>query len=184
MDIHEARRYAEQNYKEMVRNFPAFLKKGEAKLFKNLKKIHKPAIIKLKKLYVFMDQFYDHVNKYTPCQKACSECCFYQVSVSGIEILLIENTYKIKRKKVVIPLEINQGTPCCFLRNNLCLIYDARPFVCRRHIILAADNGWCPHYCGHKFPMLSFSEIDRSYELILQESKSIELYDIREIFQF
>jgi Fe-S-cluster containining protein len=182
MYIQEARNYAEENYKNMVTNFPAFLKKGETKIFKNLKKINRPAIIKLKKLYLFMDHFYEHINRYTPCQKSCSDCCFYSVTVSDIEILQIEKTYKIKRKKVVIPVRMIQGTPCCFLESNLCLIYDARPFVCRRHVILAADNAWCSHDCEHKFPMLSFSEIDRSYERILQESKSIELYDIREVF--
>lgn len=182
MDIHEAQIYAEKNYKDMVANFPAFLRKGEAKLFKNLRKINRPVLIKLKKLYLFMDQFYGYLNEYTPCQKSCSSCCFYSVSVSDVEVLYIEKTYKIKRKKFVIPLKMIRGTPCSFLENNLCSIYDARPFVCRRHVTLAIDNAWCSHDCEQKFPMLSFSEIDRSYERILQESKSIELYDIREVF--
>lgn len=182
MDIKEAQKYAEGNYKNMAKDFPVFLRKAEAKIFKNLKKINRPAIIKLKKLYLFMDQFYDHIHKYTPCKQSCCHCCFYSISVSNIEVLYIENTYKIKGKNVAIPLKIIEGTPCCFLENTLCSIYDARPFVCRRHVILAADNRWCPHDSEYTFPMISFPEIDRSYERVLLESKSIELHDIREVF--
>ena len=129
-----------------------------------------------------MDQFYGYIDKFTPCKKSCSACCYYQVTISEVEVLHIENCYNISRKKVPIPKINIQGTPCCFLNNDLCSVYKARPFVCRRHIILAADNRWCAHDCEHKFPMLSFVKIDTSYDVIVQQLKSQKLYDIREVF--
>ncbi len=182
MNIKEARIFAEENYKILRSNFPASLKRDETKILKKIKRSNKSNLKKLKKLFSFMDEFYGFIHNYTPCEKKCSKCCFYSITVSDVEVLHIENTYNIARKKLLVPLRNIEGTPCCFLENDMCLIYDARPFVCRRHIILAADNSWCSHDCERKFPMLSFSRIDRSYEVIILGGKSLKFYDIREVF--
>jgi len=56
--------------------------------------------------------------------------------------------------------------------------------MCRRHFFFTPDNRWCAHEVEteQKFPLLTFTEVDKSYDLIRRNSKSFKKYDIREVF--
>ena len=133
-----------------------------------------------------MDVMYKQVNKYTPCKKGCTYCCSYYVTISDIEIQFIEkNNKKIKRKKQFNTDNKGVGTPCLFLKNGACSIYESRPYVCRRHVVLTPDNSVCTEDNAYvyKFQQLEWPELDKSYAFIRAVSGSEKLYDIRDVFK-
>lgn len=180
-----AKSNAQQNCDRLIISMPDGLLKKEARLYSRFKKHKGNALNKLKVLYEEMDQIYAHVGKFTACKKSCSSCCHIPISVSEIEIDYIEKTTRNRRNISTEPVTIDKNSPCPLLVNNCCSIYKFRPFVCRSHVALTETSYWCePIRCdSFEFPQPRFSEIDRSYQLIRQESRSNQFLDIREVFK-
>ncbi|MBW2011320.1 MAG: YkgJ family cysteine cluster protein, partial [Deltaproteobacteria bacterium] len=86
------------------------------------------------------------------CKSGCHFCCFAQVSLTPPEALLIgnyvEKSYTDRDKQDLMKrfdknLELTHGksleqrvkvwydTPCIFLKNKKCTVYEVRPFICR-----------------------------------------------------
>ncbi|WP_075107898.1 YkgJ family cysteine cluster protein [Neptuniibacter marinus] len=132
-----------------------------------------------------MNELYEYASRYTPCKKGCSDCCHYAVTVSEVEIAFIEKFTRVKRQKTFSSKADFHGTPCPFLKNGSCSIYDVRPFVCRRHVTLTSTNTWCnPNISNNEtFPLLRFTSLDEAFDDIRRESKSFEFYDIRQVFK-
>lgn len=160
------------------------LKEREAHLVDWYNRLKGNPITKLRALYDFMAQVYDSIHKFTPCKKGCTSCCHYPVSIREVEIKFIEREAGILRTKNVRDTEEYHGIPCPFLRNNTCSIYHSRPFVCRRHIAITKTAHWChPDRANSaKFPLVTFSEVDKVFNAIVFESKSSKTWDIRQIF--
>ncbi|MBW1940983.1 MAG: YkgJ family cysteine cluster protein [Deltaproteobacteria bacterium] len=95
------------------------------------------------------------------CRTGCHFCCFAQVSLTPPEALLIGNyvetfyTETEKRdlmKQVEKNLKLTHGksleqrvkvwydTPCIFLKNKKCTVYEVRPFICRAWHSLSVDQ--------------------------------------------
>lgn len=180
----EANKVAKTNFKNFSDSLPVALSQKEAKIAKRLSKANMPVLKKLNRLYALMDDLSAHVEKFTPCAKGCNHCCTYPVTVSEIEIQNIENSTGIKRKPIILKQERSKFTPCPFLKDGACSIYDARPFVCRRHVTMTETNEWCKpeNAFEYSFPLLSFTEINKSYDLIRVESGQPSLVDIRDVF--
>jgi uncharacterized protein len=184
MNLKDEQDSAKKNYDRLASNIPFQLSKREDGFAVQIQRAKLSPAKKLKSLYSFMNELYTFASKYTPCKKGCSSCCHYKVSISEIEIAHIENHTKIKRNEIFNQSENFHGTPCTFLKNGACSIYEVRPFVCRRHVTLAATNTWCnPEISNDEtFPLLRFSGIDDAYDHIRRESESFELHDIRQVF--
>lgn len=101
----------------------------------------------------------------TPCTKGCSHCC---KSGMRIDISELEANY-IKHKLGIANNTINFGEkgyipqgPCPFLINDVCSIYEIRPYQCRKHVVLEKDNTKCIQ--GNVSCKLQGSkEFDRAY---------------------
>lgn len=79
------------------------------------------------------------------CQKGCSQCCYVELSVFSIEAENIKTWFQQlstqEREDLKIKLKSQQDQklnffgeitePCCFLKEDKCLIYDVRPLICR-----------------------------------------------------
>ena len=170
----------------MADSLPESLEKCEKDFFMKIEKSQLSHLKKLEKLYSFMDVLYMHVHKYTPCKKGCSDCCSYYVTISDIEIQFIEkNNKKIKRNKRINTGSKGVGTPCLFLKKGVCSIYDSRPYVCRRHVMLTPDNSVCTEANAYKHELqrLAWSEFDKSYDFIRAVSGSNKRIDIRDVFK-
>lgn len=140
---------------------------------------------KLLALYDFMAELYRPLAPLTPCKKGCAYCCHYPVSISSVEIDIIERGTGRKRIKKLRPAEAYHGQPCPFLVKGACSIYDYRPFVCRRHLSLTKTPYWChPDRANEaEFQQLRFSEVELVFKLILAEDTLTRPVDIRQVFQ-
>lgn len=188
MYLYDERRSAKINLDRLAKNIPSRLSQRENRFADKIKRSKTNPSKMLESLYSFMNELYRYVSEFTPCKKGCSDCCHYSVTVSEVEIGHIERYTKIKRRKEFLPKENFHGSPCPFLKEGNCSIYEARPFVCRRHIVLTNTNTNTNTWCNPKisndetFPLLEFSSINDAFNHIREESESIELYDIRQIF--
>lgn len=103
-------------------------------------------------------------SPYVACRAGCSACCTQRVMMSQTEAEAIG--YQISRNPVqltqsyVLP-EIDtfgSGTPCTFLSNDVCTIYEHRPFACRNLVNLDVD----PLLCGFENWELSKAKDSRT----------------------
>ena len=86
-------------------------------------------------IYKTVDYYYQKVvAKEAYCKRGCSWCCRVPVTVTAVEMQYIHDTLGIDahhlKKGEEKELEPD-GTPCPFLKNGECSIYDSRPFNCR-----------------------------------------------------
>ena len=178
-------KFATQNAEIVLENIPKFLVKKEENLFQRFVKSKRNSSYKLKRLYDFMDNIYQHVNKNSPCKKGCNHCCHYNVSISELEVQYIERLNNIKRNQSQSHITDFHGTPCPFLKEGSCSIYNSRPFVCRSHVSIGSSEIWCAVDISneYEFPQLRFSEIDKSYYFLVNESGFNQRTDIRQQFK-
>jgi len=142
MGLKEDIKYAEEKRDLCGVLLPPELDKLEAGIYERLKKSKRSKLNKLDQLYKVMGKLSSHVSKYATCKKNCSNCCYIRVDISEIEIQYIEKKYKIKRNKNLQPNTDGSGTPCCFLKDGECSIYEGRPFMCRSHFFYTPDERW------------------------------------------
>lgn len=184
IDYESAYKIAQENFDELLTTAPQKLLLKEQRLYERLNKAKISPIKKLGRLYEFMEELAVHVNRFTPCKTNCSACCNYPVTISDIEVEYIEMSFGAKPNPLIIKSSDRGFSPCPFLLNGGCTIYESRPFVCRRHVSLCSTNEWCQTELANNydFPLLNFTEVDKSYDSILVESGSRELVEIRDVF--
>lgn len=86
---------------------------------------------------------------FAACSKGCSNCCHQRVELSQTEADTI--AHNIKRKAVQLSPAyklpdmdaFGSTTPCNFLVEGECSIYEHRPFMCRNYVNLDKDNLLC-----------------------------------------
>jgi Fe-S-cluster containining protein len=177
---------ARANSDRIIKGLPINLVKMEETLTDRIAKHKGNSFTKLEVLYSVMDKIYSFVNNYTACKKGCNHCCYYKASITELEIQYIEKTTVIKRLKNKLPKAEFHGIACPFLHNGSCSIYKSRPFVCRRHISTCETATWCHvDKCNtQSFPLLNFTEVDKSFHIIAAKIGQSEHNDIRQIFGY
>ncbi|MDZ7666419.1 MAG: YkgJ family cysteine cluster protein [Desulfotignum sp.] len=96
------------------------------------------------------------------CAKGCSFCCHSRIHVTPLEAVLIsahirdcfspDEIYRLKTRihanlahtrgqSLAQRVAIKDKTPCIFLDDHACMVYDQRPFICRTWNSL--DRGAC-----------------------------------------
>ena len=105
---------------------------------------------KLRKIQLLTSSTRKFVENIVPCRKGCSACCHMPVEITKSEAELIGNAISRKPEhlspghhKLASSLHSRPDTPCPFLINNACSIYENRPIVCRNHTVLDVDNLSC-----------------------------------------
>ncbi len=184
MNLAAEQETAKANVADIISNMPSDLVRIESRLYQNVVNSKLNPVNKLTRLYEVMDKLFEFVAPFIPCSKGCDKCCHYSITVSEIEIQLIEKEQKIKRNGLPVIETNHHGNPCAFLKNNVCSIYKSRPYVCRRHTMMASSSYYCDPNISldYKFAMLQMSEPDRLYEHIVSLSVSRTLIDIRDAF--
>jgi uncharacterized protein len=105
----------------------------------------------IKKYYKYLDKLLSIYGKYVPCKKGCSKCCNITVHVFDLEINIIKHFLDKNKIKYSYNSIINghsnrkdySGVICPFLENNICSIYEVRPFMCRKYFVFNDNNNNC-----------------------------------------
>lgn len=106
---------------------------------------------KLPKLYVLMEQVGDLRAPYLACNSGCSACCkTIPVEISDLEAKLISEATGIAYRTLTPGRHSIEGTspdwkntPCPFLKDDRCSIYEHRPYNCRSLGVVDKDSLTC-----------------------------------------
>ena len=170
---------ARQNFDSIMRTMPSSLKSREDSLYGKLMNSKLGPIKRLEVLYKEMEIIYTFIHPFSLCKKGCNYCCHYEIAVSSVEVEYIKKNVNMKGK-----IKPERSKACPFLKKGICSIYPYRPFLCRRHLSLADSNRWCEKkLCNnYTFPLINFSEVDRSYADIAGLNGLNSVKDIRDVF--
>jgi Fe-S-cluster containining protein len=180
-NIEKARKSAHENIERIKREIPLQLAIKESEFFDNFKKSFVTPIASLQILYDFMNEVNEFISKYTPCQKGCDPCCHIGIHISSLEAQYIHLKTGIPyRNEPVSVVKIN--TPCPFLKDHCCSIYQYRPYVCRRHHALFNPKWYPVELCNDLYASQArVFEVEASYAYLVKNSNS-ETHDIRTFF--
>lgn len=127
------------------------------------------------------------VGNRAACATGCSHCCNILVLITAPEARQIARetgasfmepkTYGVRHNDQYI------GTPCPFLQDNRCSIYESRPYACRVHYNLDRDGLLCTLVKGEtiRVPYLDTTMWHAAY-LHAVSPKMEDTADIREFF--
>ena len=125
---------------------------------------------------------------YVACGKGCSSCCKMNVTISQIEANLIAEITGLKSKQLTSSKthrsDMFIGSPCVFLKDDTCTIYDVRPFVCRKHIWFDTSSYWCDpeRSLEVEIPMIEFSGAFGAFLDVTRKDSGGVHADIRDFF--
>jgi Fe-S-cluster containining protein len=98
---------------------------------------------KRRKLIEIINEVNAAISPHSACKAGCSHCCHISVLIHENEAAQLQKVTGKIAKGVPLrsPEQIRRidfdnkyrGNPCPFLIDNLCSVYDSRPFVCRQH---------------------------------------------------
>ncbi len=183
-DLLSEQKYAEENRARIIQRLPTRLVAKEEGLLAKFQRHKGNPLRKLELLFEFMDALSGAIGPYLPCKRGCSDCCHNkEIEVTELEIAFIEQKARRRRRATPGPAPAH-GQPCPFLKNDVCSIHSARPFLCRRHMVLTRTSYWChpDRPSTVEFPLLAFSEVDKVLGHILGENRYTKPMDIRMVF--
>ncbi|HEU0153172.1 MAG TPA: YkgJ family cysteine cluster protein [Arenimonas sp.] len=188
-DVDVARANAMTNFNRMAEEVPLAIQQLEAGLENHIRQEKGSALRKLRRLYKEMEPVMAALAPYLACRPGCSGCCHYPIGVMPIEADLIASRTG-KRLLTGGPgartgtLVRQEDTPCPFLVDNQCSIYDDRPMACRKHVALTNTAYWCqPERANdHAFPMAGLSTLTAAFEYVIALDGRGMPRDIRDYF--
>ena len=140
-------------------------------LLLSLKSSTASPLSRLGKIYAYLDEYNAFVATFSVCKPKCSHCCRIPVQITELEANYISGhtgrKIQVSRQSHSSPVP---QSPCPFLdKNELCSIYEVRPFNCRAfHTI---DD---PKFCKTNVPHLVYGCAEFEYGSdILRELRTI-----------
>jgi Fe-S-cluster containining protein len=166
------------------------LKAHVVSLPQRISKMNARRDIKLQEVLNTADRIMAHAASFAACKKGCSHCCYVSVPITDFEARYLGE--KINTAPVSIKHSIRRDlnefsgkTPCLFLKNNACSIYEFRPMTCRIHVNFDIDNYWCLHENWNKpeaaIPKPTIHALSSAYHQLGDKLKPI-VADIRDFF--
>lgn len=144
---------------------------------------------RFRKLRNLADRVNEVMSPRSACTRGCSACCNIAVSISAFEADLIGQAIGRTPRKVPGTLDAQRiqaayfGTPCSFLKNGECSIYEHRPLECRLH----ANIGHSPALCSTDVPIeessvpnLDFQPFHIAYVALTVDQRGLS--DLRDYF--
>ena len=151
-EINDRKKQLAVRVPEVMKKIDEAFKPLERKFTIDLQKIvstsgsRKPKFIAIQKL---TSELREITQEFTACKKGCSACCNQRVMLSQSEADAIGHSIKkpavqlSPKYKIPDQNEFGSETPCTFLSDGACTIYDVRPFMCRNQVNLDKDNLLC-----------------------------------------
>jgi Fe-S-cluster containining protein len=172
------------NRSAVLEHFPPALAEREASLRSEIAAVPGSPAKKLRALDGAMDIFSAAIAPHAACRRACSGCCHIKVDIFPIEAQLIAAwTGRVRLPRLLPPADFH-GTPCPFLVQDSCSIYEHRPFACRNHYAFTKTAYWCQpeRSNGQSFSFVRLSEVDAAFADIISQDGRLEPHDIRQAF--
>lgn len=143
---------------------------------------------KLRKVYKLVDELGQAATPFIACKKGCSACCKMNVSISSVEAeqIALYSQKNINHLKRSIAHDIGHfsGIACPFLIDNVCSIYEVRPYMCRAHVSFDTSSYWCEPEKAYdaEFQRVEFSGAMAAYKAIHGKTSTAIFADIRDFF--
>ena len=183
-DPHVAQQNAKANFDRLVVGVPKDIQNRESQAADTIARLSGSAIKKLRALHQEMTIISAAIAPFVACKQGCTACCHYTVHLYPIEAELIEKRTQYQRLPQQAPEADFHGTPCPFLTNGRCGIYEDRPMTCRQHFALTNTAYWCdPVRSGSiQLAMAQLSMIQVAFQQIIEKDGRTGYLDIRQVF--
>lgn len=179
---------AEERRTAFARSIPRALIEFEDHIPKVLRASREPPKRKLYRIYKLVDQIAEVRAPHVACGKGCADCCRMNVMISAEEARFVSSATGAPHREfsasIAHSTEEFVGSPCPFLVNDACSIYEHRPLACRAHASFFTTAKWCaPDYLNSvEVPIVRFSGLtDALMEASAQRGEAV-FADIRDFF--
>ena len=188
--IEETREFANVKLDEFFSSVTPELKVHVTTLPRRIKQVSARPVIRLMEVLNTADQIFDHAGKFAACARGCGHCCHVSVPITDLEARYMGEHLNIKPVELKLSVkhelsEYGSHTPCPFLANGECSIYEVRPLTCRMHMNFDRDNYWCLHENWQKpeaeIPRPTIQPLIDAYHMVISTTKPI-MADIRDFF--
>ncbi len=188
--IEQTRQFADANLDKFFNSVTPELKAHVVSLPKRITQLSARPVIRLKEVLNTADQIFDHAGKFAACARGCGHCCHVSVPITEFEARYMGDNLNIEpvalKQSIRHDLkEFSTHTPCPFLKNGECSIYEVRPLTCRMHMNFDRDNYWCLHENWQKseaeIPRPTIQPLIDAYHMVISNTKPI-MADIRDFF--
>lgn len=177
----------QQRSNAFIQSVPQHLKTQEDTIPQRLANLNASPKTKLRQVYKLIDEIAQYRKPFVACKPACSDCCHINVSITALEAQQLAEASGRRALPLTRNIIHNQdkfaGQPCPFLVDNLCSVYEARPYACREHVSFLPSAEACrPDTCYNvTVPMLNFGGLQKAYLGIGKASDRV-MADIRDFF--
>jgi Fe-S-cluster containining protein len=188
----ETQAYARRGMDEFYDSFTESERRAVESGIRSVLNSNAPASKKIERVYAAADQAFHHAAGKVACAKGCSHCCYIPVVITKADAKYIGERIGIKPAEVAnVPPRSEKAfsnqTPCSFLENNECSIYENRPLTCRTHFSFDQDNYWCRYENwdkpGAAVPKPVLPMLAAAVALVAREKQAIPTEaDIRDFF--
>ena len=182
--------YADKQLDAFFDSVTPELKAHVTSLPKRITQISARPVIRLKEVLNTADQIFDQAGKFAACARGCGHCCHVSVPITQFEARYMGDNLGIApiELKMTIKHELSEygsHTPCPFLKQGECSIYEFRPLTCRMHMNFDVDNYWCLHENWQKpeaeIPRPTIQPLIDAYHMTIANVAPI-MGDIRDFF--
>jgi Fe-S-cluster containining protein len=127
----------------------------------------------IKTLHDRVEDFFNKASDAAPqqfnCKPGCAACCIVDLSVFEVEARLVEALFAglDRETRQRAAQRAQENSHCCMLEpeTGLCIVYQARPLICRSHgltILIDGKLDCCPlNYTTAAAPMAHVLDLEK-----------------------
>lgn len=157
-------------------------------------KMNAKPMIRINPILTIADRLTKALEPYTACKRGCNHCCHIQVAITGVEAQLLGSKIGVPPAKLAPPKlrpqsSFSYETPCTFLKDGECGIYEHRPFACRNHASFESTDEPCKltnsdgsPRSGAEVITPDFPELKDALNAVVNLVGKTEYADIRDYF--
>jgi Fe-S-cluster containining protein len=190
MSPEQRRILASEKLDTFFSSVPPDLRQRVTSLPKRISQMNARTSIKLQEVLRTADLIFAYAGNFAACARGCGHCCHVHVPIADFEAKYIEDhtgttPVALGRSLRHDRMEFSGKTPCPFLTNGECSIYQSRPLTCRMHLNFDIDNFWCLHENWNKpeatIPRPDIHPLMDAYHLLCGKTPPV-VADIRDFF--
>lgn len=188
----DRRRLASEKLDRFFGTVPAEIRQSVQSLPQRIERLNARVPVKLQEILRTADQIFNYAGQFAACARGCGHCCHVHVPIADFEAQYIGHhigatPIALKQSAPHERKEFSESTPCVFLKDGECSIYESRPLTCRMHLNFDIDNFWCRHDNWNKpeaeIPRPDIHPLMDAYHMLAGKTRPI-VADIRDFFPY